>query len=98
MAYDNPILNQRKATHGNFASVAAVAQELKECFHHGERWNRLSDQQKEALDMIATKLARILNGEPDFSEHWLDVKGYVDLVLATLPSPQLQPNPQPQPA
>jgi hypothetical protein len=31
---------------------------------------------KEALDMIALKLSRILSGQANFKDHWLDLSGY----------------------
>jgi hypothetical protein len=37
--------------------------------------------QHEALDGIAVKLARILSGDPYHRDHWLDLAGYIDLLL-----------------
>jgi hypothetical protein len=40
-------------------------------------WERLSRGEREALDMIAHKIARILSGaDPHDSEHWRDLAGY----------------------
>ena len=45
----------------------------------GTNWISLSDEQAESLEMIALKIARILSGNPDYSDHWDDVIGYAKL-------------------
>jgi hypothetical protein len=37
---------------------------------------RFEPVQREALDQIAVKLARILAGDPTCAEHWRDLAGY----------------------
>lgn len=76
------LLAERGKTHGDFADHAAVTQALKheiECAVIA-RTNRgqplLTDGQREALDMIAHKIGRILAGDPDFADHWDDIAGY----------------------
>jgi hypothetical protein len=39
-------------------------------------------EQQEALDGIATKVARILSGNPNCADHFADIAGYI--ALATL--------------
>jgi hypothetical protein len=39
----------------------------------------LSDQQIEALEMIAHKIGRIIAGDPDFDDHWDDIAGYAKI-------------------
>jgi hypothetical protein len=51
------LLAARQTTHGDFADTAAVAQAIKAAF--GDRAVRLPPVQREALDQIAAKLARI---------------------------------------
>ena len=41
----------------------------------------LKADQKEALEMIATKMGRIVNGDPDYLDSWLDIQGYCQLVI-----------------
>jgi hypothetical protein len=36
--------------------------------------------QREALDMILHKIARIVNGNPNETDHWHDIAGYATLV------------------
>ncbi len=45
-----------------------------------EGWIRLSFSQREALEMIAHKIGRILNGDPDYADSWHDIAGYAKLV------------------
>lgn len=80
------LLDERKAVHGDYAETARVAQNIKAMFHDSPNWSRLSAMQIEALEMMANKLGRILNGDPDYSDHWVDIQGYAKLV-----SDRLQP-------
>ena len=40
----------------------------------------LDNDQLEALDMIVHKIARIVNGDPNYSDSWVDIAGYAKLV------------------
>ena len=75
------ILNEREQTHGDFAKVARVALTLKDTFRGGRH---MSVVQIEALDLIATKLARIVCGDPNVIDHWEDIAGYAILVVRDL--------------
>jgi hypothetical protein len=44
----------------------------------------LAPVQKEALEMICHKMARILNGNPNEHDHWHDISGYSTLVANLL--------------
>ena len=67
----------RGSTHGDFTSVSNVAQEIKQSMKRGR--SELTVNQQEALDLIATKIARIVCGNPHFPDHWEDIKGYAEL-------------------
>ncbi len=84
MASSDEILNEREETHGLYEDVSQTAQALKNCFAVQANWLLLSPVQRESLDLIATKLARILNGNPDEIDHWEDVAGYARLVVREL--------------
>jgi hypothetical protein len=43
-----------------------------------------SDDQWEALEMIVHKIGRIVNGNPDKIDHWVDIAGYAKLVADRL--------------
>jgi hypothetical protein len=73
-------LQERGNQYGAFVHQARIAQSLKEVFKNTPNWDVLADDQKEALDMFANKLGRILNGNPDFVDSWHDISGYATLV------------------
>lgn len=79
-----PLLAEREKTHGNFADVAYTAQNIKNAFVRPECYSLLGEYQKESLDLIATKIARILNGNPNEIDHWKDIAGYANLVVEIL--------------
>jgi hypothetical protein len=77
------ILNTRATTYGAFKDVAQVAQEMKNAIRMCNN-SELEDDQIEALDMIASKIARIVNGNPDHVDSWVDIAGYAQLVADRL--------------
>lgn len=77
-------LRERDNTHGEFKTHAALSQRLKRAMVDTPGWRHLEPDQREALEMIQHKVARILNGDPDFSDHWHDIAGYSTLVEVQL--------------
>jgi hypothetical protein len=77
-------LGARERTHGNFRYTACLAQEIKTVMRQGQNWERLSPCQCEALDQIASKIARVLSGDPRHEDHWRDIQGYSHLAEKTL--------------
>ena len=77
------ILNTRATTYGAFKDVAQVAQEMKNAIRMCNN-SELEDDQIEALDMIASKIARIVNGDPNHTDSWVDIAGYAQLVADRL--------------
>ena len=73
-------LNERQATHGDFEDVARAAQMLKTVIQNQPGWKNLNAMQRESLDMIACKMARILAGNPNFKDHYVDIQGYAKLI------------------
>jgi hypothetical protein len=51
---------------------------------HSLQWYHLPEDGKEALEMVANKLARILNGDSLYVDSWRDIEGYVKLVADRL--------------
>jgi hypothetical protein len=76
------ILDERAATYGSFMDVAKVAQQLKHvaASHTIAIGAELSHDKIEALEMIFSKIARILNGNPNHTDSWIDIAGYATLV------------------
>jgi Domain of unknown function (DUF6378) len=73
------LLGEREKTHGSFYQNANIAQTIRWLFREQIGWQTASMRQREALDQIATKLSRILSGQPDFADHWKDIAGYAEL-------------------
>lgn len=59
--------------------MAETAQAIKAIIHHYAHAQDMAPHQMEALDLIATKIARICNGDPDEPDHWTDIQGYARL-------------------
>lgn len=81
------VLTQRGNVHGNFGDNAAFHEYAlagMQAHREGQGWQNLSARQKLALDVIQQKIARILSGDPDFIDHWLDIEGYAKLVRTNL--------------
>ena len=81
------ILKEREATHGGFPIKATTIQVFKSVMRGTEKWRSLSFAQQEALDMIMTKIGRILHGNPNEPDHWLDIIGYTKLISDELQKP-----------
>lgn len=86
-------LAERGELYGDFTNHAQIAQDLQDImrssetnygfiaggeYYHG--WELLSPVQKQALTVIADKIARILSGDPSYAVNWHDIQGYAKLV------------------
>lgn len=77
-------LAERGSRYGSFVEHARIAQQIKAAMADSPNWAKLAPDQREALEMIAHKAARILNGDPDFHDSWHDIIGYTKLVADRL--------------
>lgn len=77
-------LSERGNRYGDFMGHAEITQEIKRAMHVHRGWSALSDDKREALEMIAHKIGRIINGDPDYRDSWHDISGYARLVEVTL--------------
>jgi len=78
----NEILGERAKAYGAFRDNARLAQALKRAMadHAQDFGTTFADDQWEALEMIATKISRIVNGDPENVDQWDDIAGYATLV------------------
>lgn len=72
-------LAQRGQVHGDFTENAHTAQTLKQVAHAGVAYDKLSLVQREAIDNVLQKVARIVTGNPNHKDHWHDIQGYAKL-------------------
>jgi uncharacterized protein (UPF0297 family) len=77
-------LVERGHRYGPFDGHAEITQDLKEVMASSGGWLRLSKAQREALEMIAHKIGRILNGDPNYIDSYRDIAGYATLVADLL--------------
>lgn len=84
------MLAERGSRYGAFKTHAEHTQAIKRLLIKlmgRAKWDALADDQREALEMIAHKLGRITNGDPNYDDSWRDVAGYADLVAKRLANP-----------
>lgn len=86
------ILNERNSTHGDYGKHAWITQELKRVVRDYRinvsegsgltylPYMSLTPTQRESVDMIFHKIARVLTGDPNFKDHWDDIAGYATLI------------------
>lgn len=75
-------LSERGSRYGAFKGHAEVSQELKEVVWRALllREKSLEPDQSEALEMIMHKIGRIINGDANYLDNWVDIAGYAMLV------------------
>jgi hypothetical protein len=79
-------LNTRAQDYGKFKDGAALMQGIKRLLaDHARAHDKLfADDQWEALEMIVHKIGRIVNGNPDKVDSWVDIAGYATLIADRL--------------
>lgn len=80
-------LAERGKRYGEFDEHARITQNIKRAMADSPNWQTLADDQKEALEMIAHKIGRILNGDPNYHDSWHDILGYTQLAADRLVKP-----------
>jgi len=74
------ILEERGKRYGSFETHAAISQALKRAMQSSPNWSKLTDVQKEGLEMVQHKVARMLNGDPSYLDNIVDIVGYSTLI------------------
>ncbi len=73
-------LEERGSRYGAFADHAIIAQGIQDTMRAAPKWDHLDADMKQALSVIADKIARILNGDPFYHDNWHDIQGYAKLI------------------
>lgn len=76
-------LQERGNQYGDFAYMSELAQRIKRIFMENGPMD--NDVYSECLEMIATKLARIVAGNPEKADTWHDIAGYATLAEQACP-------------
>jgi hypothetical protein len=74
------ILEERGKRYGSFETNAAISQALKRAMQFSPNWSKLTDVQKEGLEMVQHKVARMLNGDSSYLDNIVDIVGYSTLI------------------
>lgn len=82
-------LAERGSRYGDFTDRAELAQELQDIMRGFRKigpqgqivnpWAKLDSVKRQALAVIADKIARILSGDPNYTDNWHDIQGYAKL-------------------
>jgi len=70
MAEELSFKQTNRRENGEFGETASCAQDIKRVIQAYPNWQKLSVIQREALDLMAHDLARILVGDPSYRDHW----------------------------
>lgn len=79
MANVTETLGERGARYGDFTDHAEITQRMMDAMTVTPGWAGLNAVKRQALTEIADKIARILNGDPDYRDNWHDIQGYAKL-------------------
>jgi len=85
---ESDLLSSRGLTHGSFDSNARISQALKQVMRSAAYHSLPNTVFIESLDMIASKISRILSGRGDFKDHWDDIAGYATLAANKCSEPE----------
>lgn len=80
----NATLAERGARYGSFYDHATIAQGLQEVLLETPNWFKLQPDVRQMLIVVTDKMARILNGDPDYLDNYHDIQGYARLVEARI--------------
>ena len=78
------VLSARRDKYGPFINNATISQDLKEILHKSTNWEAMPPDMKEALHMIVHKISRIVEGDFEYDDSWIDISGYSTRVVERL--------------
>ncbi len=76
----NKTLEERGSRYGRFVDHAEIAQGLQTVLWQSPNWETLDNDIRQALCVICDKMARICNGDPNYTDNYHDIQGYAKLV------------------
>jgi hypothetical protein len=76
-------LDMREEQYGHYKIVGQISQEIKKIMQNSPNYRAMPEYMRESMDMIANKMARILNGNYYLNDSWHDISGYASLVVMT---------------
>lgn len=73
-------LSERGSRYGEFHNHAAICQHLKDTVTGTTGWQLMTPVERQGLEVILDKIARMCNGDPHYIDNWHDIQGYARLV------------------
>lgn len=74
------VLEERGKNYGNYHEQCMISQGIKAVMINTDNFEKLDEDMTDALEMMAVKISRILNGDPWYADNWVDIAGYAKLV------------------
>jgi len=74
------VLGERGGRYGHFVDTAQFADAINKVYVQSPNWETMGADNRESLRIIANKIGRILNGDPEYDDNWRDIAGYATLV------------------
>jgi hypothetical protein len=75
------VLNERASRYGTFEDHSRISQKLQEVLWDCPNWGKIPLDTRQAFVVICDKMARALNGDPEYDDNFVDIIGYATLVL-----------------
>ena len=73
------VLKDRGSRYGEFIDNARITTSIMAIMESGATWLKQPSTNKEALRMIAHKIARVVSGDPFHEDNFVDIAGYAEL-------------------
>lgn len=89
------ILAERGSNYGDYGVMSDFAQRLKTVIKSQHKFEYMPPEMKESLELMCTKIARIMVGDHNVIDSWQDIAGYADLIAKRLKERRGIPTPPP---
>ena len=77
-------IKERTESYGDFTDNATVAQLLKDAIQMETNYPNMPPYMRESLDIICSKISRMVTGDWKHADNWLDIQGFAKLSLDRL--------------
>ena len=78
------MLVERGKDYGDYASKAQFIQGVKYLMRSSPSWEAMDADMRESMEMIAHKMGRVVYGDSNYADSWIDIAGYAKLVADRL--------------
>ena len=75
------VLEERASRYGTFADHSQISQRLQDVLWSSPNWSKIPLDTRQAFVVMCDKMARALNGDPEYDDNFVDIIGYATLVL-----------------